>query len=110
MTKPTVFISYSHKDEEWKDLLIPHLKALEQQDQIVLWDDRKIGTGEDWYPEIEQAMGRAAVSVCLISANYLASDFINKEEIPFLKKRRESEGMLLLPILIRPCPWKQFFG
>ena len=25
MTKPTVFISYSHKDEEWKDRLVSHL-------------------------------------------------------------------------------------
>jgi len=24
-----VFISYSHKDEAWKDKLLPHLKALE---------------------------------------------------------------------------------
>jgi len=26
----TVFISYSHKDEAWKEKLLPHLKALEQ--------------------------------------------------------------------------------
>ncbi len=25
MTLPTVFISYSHKDEAWKDLLRPHI-------------------------------------------------------------------------------------
>jgi len=29
MTKPTVFISYSHKDEKWKDRLRSHLKVLE---------------------------------------------------------------------------------
>ena len=27
MTNPTVFISYSHKDEEWKDRLVTHLKC-----------------------------------------------------------------------------------
>lgn len=42
-----VFISYSHKDEGWKNRLTRHLKALEQQKQIVLWDDSMIGTGDD---------------------------------------------------------------
>jgi tetratricopeptide (TPR) repeat protein len=101
-----VFISYSHKDEEWKDRLMPHLRTLEQQGDIVLWDDRKIGTGDDWYPAIEGALEQADVGICLISADYLASDFINKEEIPELKRRRSEDGMLLLPMLVRPCPWK----
>ncbi len=50
--KPTVFISYSHKDEVWKDRLRPHLKVLEQVGRITTWDDRKIDAGETWYPEI----------------------------------------------------------
>jgi len=33
MDKPTVFISYSHKDEKWKDRLRPHLGVLEQARQ-----------------------------------------------------------------------------
>jgi len=101
-----VFISYSHKDEQWKDRLQPHLRALEQQGDISLWDDRRIGIGENWYPEIKNELDKAAVAICLISADFLASDFINKEEIPDLKKQRSEEGMLLLPILVSPCPWK----
>jgi tetratricopeptide (TPR) repeat protein len=103
---PRVFISYSHKDEDWKNRLIPHLRTLEQQGEIALWDDRKINPGEDWYPAIKKELEQAAVAICLISADYLASDFINKEEIPELKLRRGRDGMLLLPILVSPCPWK----
>jgi tetratricopeptide (TPR) repeat protein len=106
MDKPTVFISYSHKDEEWKDALRPHLRVLEQTDQIKIWDDRKIDAGAEWYPEIKATMERAAVSICLISADYLASDFCQKEEIPFLLNRRKDNGMLLIPLLVRPCLWK----
>lgn len=107
--KPTVFISYSHKDEEWKNRLRPHLKMLEQAGlNIVIWDDRAIDGGAQWYNEIKRAMDRAAAAVCLISADYLASDFCIKEEVPYLLQRREDDGMLLLPILVRPCLWSAF--
>jgi hypothetical protein len=32
MNTPTVFISYSHKDEEWKDRLLTHLDSLQMED------------------------------------------------------------------------------
>ncbi len=106
MNKPTVFISYSHKDEAWKNLLRPHLGVLEKTDQIVIWDDRQIDAGDEWYQQIKATMECAAVTVCLISADYLASDFCQKEEIPFLLNRRKDDGMLLIPLLVRPCLWK----
>ena len=107
MTKPSVFISYSHKDEKWKNLLFIQLKALVQQGDITIWDDLKIDTGEDWYPAIQKALQETSVGLCLISADYLASDFINKEEIPAFIEKRNKEGMLVVPILVRPCAWKK---
>ncbi len=103
---PSVFVSYSHKDELWKDRLLPQLKALEQAGVLDVWEDRRIDAGDQWYPEIRAAMEKAAVSVCLISPDYLASDFCTKEEVPFMLKRCEQEGMVLLPVLLRPCVWK----
>jgi len=106
MTMPTVFISYSHKDEALKDLLRPHLGVLEKHDRITIWDDRQIDPGGKWFNEIKQVMDRAAVTVCLISAHYLSSDFCTKEEIPYLLERREKDGMVLIPVLLQPCLWK----
>jgi hypothetical protein len=56
MAKPTVFVSYSHNDEQWKERLRPHLKILGQHGHMELWDDRKIDVGDTWYNEIESAM------------------------------------------------------
>ncbi len=106
MTLPSVFVSYSHRDEKWKDLLKPHLRMLEQANRLTIWDDRKIDAGDTWYDEIKTAMEDAEVAVCLISADYLASDFCVKEEIPYLLERRKNNGLVLIPILIRPCAWK----
>ena len=102
-----VFISYSHKDEVWKNRLRrPHLDSLERAGRLRIWDDRKIDAGATWYPEIVRAMDRARAAILLISADYLESDFCVKEEVPYLLKRRAEEGVLVVPILIRPCPFE----
>ncbi|TFG50128.1 MAG: toll/interleukin-1 receptor domain-containing protein [Anaerolineales bacterium] len=108
MTKPTIFISYSREDEKWKDCLHPHLKLLEKAHHVTIWDDSKIDTGDKWFNEIETAISEAAVAVCLISADYLASDFCIKEEIPTLLERREKTGMVIIPVMLRPCFYKAF--
>src|SRR2546430_751269 len=85
MPAPTVFVSYSHKDESWKNKLLPQLHALERAGiDMRVWHDRKIDGGDQWYPEIQEAMANAAVGVLLISPDFLASGFINKEEVPCL--------------------------
>lgn len=107
MTNPTVFISYSHRDEVWKDRLVPHLRALETAGfAMQVWHDRKIDGGDKWYPEILAAMGSSTVAVLLITPDFLASEFCIKEEVPALIQRQEQHGMLLIPVLVRACPWK----
>ena len=103
--KPMVFISYSHKDEEWKELLHPHLEILENVGHITFWDDRKIKPDGKYFGEIKSKIDRAAVTLCMISPDYLASPFFIKEEIPYLLERREKKGMPIIPLLLRPCQW-----
>lgn len=54
---PSVFLSYSHKDEIWKDRLKTHLGVLGIQGLLDPWDDRRIGAGTDWFEQI-QGRGR----------------------------------------------------
>jgi len=107
MTQPTVFISYSHKDEPWKDRLVTHLDVLQRQGLLDLWDDRRISAGAEWYPEIRQAIDRARVAVLLVSADFLTSDFILGEEVPRLLQRRDEEGLRVFPVIVRPCAWQR---
>src|SRR5215813_1555668 len=76
---PTIFISYSHKDEEWKDRLVTQLGVLARQGMLEIWDDRKIQVGADWRSEIANAIQKAKVAILLISANSLTSAFILDE-------------------------------
>lgn len=102
----TVFISYSHKDEAWKDRLVTHLGVLQQEGLIDLWDDRRIGAGGNWYQKIQEAIAKASVAVLLVSADFLTSKFILSKEIPSLLERRDKEGLRIYPVILRPCAWK----
>ena len=101
-----VFISYSHKDEDWKNRLVTHLGVLEKQGFLEIWDDRRIHGGEDWYEEIEKALESASVAILMISANFLTSDFILGEEVPPLLERRQNEGVRVIPVIVKPCVWQ----
>ena len=104
---PTIFISYCHKDEVWKNRLVTHLGVLVNENILAIWDDRRIKAGQQWYKEIEEAIKNAAASVLLISANFLTSKFIKTEEIPRLLMRREKEGIRIFPLIVKPCAWQQ---
>jgi hypothetical protein len=101
-----IFISYSHRDEQWKDRLVKQLKVLEMEGYYQLWDGRHIELGQDWLPEIRTALNTADVAVMLISADFLTSDFIRNQEVPLLLKRRINEGTVVIPLIVKPCPWQ----
>ena len=98
-----VLICYSRKDTPWLDRLRVHLKPLERRKLIEAWDDSHIGAGADWRAAIDRSLDEASVAVLLVSADWLASDFIQDFELPRLLARVRSEGVLVLPVLVSPC-------
>jgi len=102
----TVFISYSHKDETWKDRVMTHLGVLEKQGHLKLWNDRDIKSGAAWFPQIQDELNNAKVVVMLITANFLVSEFILGKEVPVILQRRESQDILVLPLVLEPCGWE----
>lgn len=100
-----IFISYSHKDEAWKDALQRHLKVLQTHNTFSIWDDRQIEVGANWLPAIEGAIEQAKVALLLVSSDFLTSEFVTRQEIPRFLQRREAEGLQVVPIIIRPCAW-----
>ncbi len=99
VAKP-VFISYSHRDEAWLNELRKYLKPLEKRESIKIWDDREIKAGQDWREEIRGSLTSAKAAVLLISQDFLASDFINDEELPQLLAAAESRGVSIFWIAV----------
>jgi TIR domain len=103
MNSMTVFVSYSHRDKQWLDRLQVHLRPLARGGDLELWDDTRLDPGDQWRTAIRGAIEQAAASVLLISADFLASDFVATEELPALLRRAERAGTRIIPIIVGPC-------
>ncbi len=101
-----IFISYSHQDKAWKNRVVKQLRVLAHTG-LDVWDDRRIAAGDDWHPEIQQAIERCDVAVLLISADFLTSPFILDQEVPQLLQRRQEQGIRVIPLIVRPCEWQR---
>jgi hypothetical protein len=107
MSTHKIFISYSHKDEQWKDRVESHLGVLARQGLLEFWSDRKISVGDDWFTSIENEINQADAALLLISVDFLNSDFILNQEISRLLERRKNDGLRVIPLIVRACAWKR---
>ena len=100
-----IFICYSRKDKVWKDRLLKHLAPMQKLGELDVWEDSQITIGDEWFSAIEKAINEADAAILLISSDSLSSEFIQKEEVQKMLKRREQEKMLICPLLIKSCLW-----
>ena len=91
-----VFVSYSHQDGEWLALLRKHLAPYVHGGSVSVWDDTRIGAGENWKDAIVQALRTARVAVLLVSPDFLASDFIRRNELPPLLAAARGKGLKII--------------
>lgn len=103
MNKSMIFISYSHNDREYFERLLIHLKPLEKEGLIYVWADTKLKAGDQWRTEIEHALDRASIAILLVSADFLASDFITENELPPLLHKAQEQGTRIIPVILKPC-------
>jgi TIR domain-containing protein len=110
-----IFVSYSHKDYEDTSVVrqvFTHLYGLKQSfPDLEIWIDQKmIRVGDQWLPEIDEALAAADLAVLVISPEFLASPFIMEKELERLLKRRNESGLRLVPILLKPCGWPNWLA
>ncbi len=102
---PTIFISYSHRDEPWRNELVHHLHVFERAGVLRIWDTSEIQAGTNWSAEIRNRLNQADLAVILVSPDALASDFIVEQELPALLRLQRAGQIVVVPVLLRPSPW-----
>jgi hypothetical protein len=102
-SSPKLFISYSHIDQQCLERLLVHLRPLHRSNSVVCWSDKSIRSGDKWRKEIKTNIEEAAIAILLVSADFLASDFIVNNELPPLLMGAEARGIRILPVILKPC-------
>jgi len=100
-----VFISYSHKDEEFKNSLTEHFSSLVRSGIISEWNDRKIVPGTDWSNEIDENLKNSDLILFLISSSFLNSDYCMNIETQTALSMHASGQAQLIPIVVRAVEW-----
>ena len=70
-------------------------------------DDTNLRAGEGWEDRIHAWLSEAQVAVLLVSADFLSSDVCQDKEVPALLQRHQQDGMVMVPVIVRPCAWKE---
>jgi len=99
-----VFIAFDKEDSALLKELEKHLRPLETQGLITVWDATKIVGGMDWRQAINQHMGAADIVLLLVSANFMASD----EAIELAKQAIEKgrrQNVRVIPVLVQQVDW-----
>ncbi|MCX5646947.1 MAG: TIR domain-containing protein [Phycisphaerae bacterium] len=99
----SLFISYSHKDERFRDELAGALTAYERKGELAVWDDTKIVPGQKWEPEILGKLERADIIVLLLSNDFMRSDYCVQKEMKRAIERDHANECAIIPIVVRPC-------
>jgi hypothetical protein len=102
-----LFISYAHEDEEHRKSLERHLAILRRQDRIDVWHDRRIAPGAAWGSEIDRHLEQADITLLLVSASFLASDYCWDVEMEQAIARHDRGEGIVVPIIVMECDWRQ---
>ena len=80
-----MFVSYSHENAAWCKRLRPVLKVKANVDTLQPWHDTELKAGDRWDKEIRYKLERMHIFLCLVSYQFLASDYIQDVELPRAK-------------------------
>ncbi|ASF48190.1 COR domain-containing protein [Methylovulum psychrotolerans] len=99
------FVSYSHADLEHLKALQAALSPLVRLEKLQLWDDRSIDAGTDWRETIFQHLAAADVVLCLVSPDFVKSDFCYQEEFSTALLEHNRGEKVIVPIRLRSTDW-----
>ena len=101
MTKPTVFISYSHKDADWvRGWLLPHL---EDADLQVCIDFRDFEIGVPILINMERAVEHSQKTLLVLTPNWVESEWTNFEALMLQTQDPIGRARRMLPLMLEDC-------
>ena len=95
-----LFVSYSHENSAWSKRLFPVLKVRANVDALQPWHDTELRAGDRWDKEVRAELERMDIFLCLVSFEFLASDYLRDVELPRAKARHENGEIEVVPVVL----------
>ena len=105
-----VFVSYAHEDRRYLEELKTTFADLQREGVVDFWTDELLQPGDDWLTKIRDSLKNVDVIVLLLSRDFLASEFIHREELRAALERHKAGAVKIIPIVARPCDWEPLLG
>lgn len=105
--KISIFYSYSHSDEAFRERLEKSLSSLRKDGLINEWHDRKIKAGDEWEDEIDKYLNEAKIVLFLISPDFIHSDYCMGVEVKRAIERHWERRCRIIPVILKPADWSQ---
>jgi len=101
-----IMFCYSHRNKIQRRQVETHLALLKRQGLIEIWYDRKITAGTEWNGLIDNHLNTSDITLLLISADFLESDYCCDVEMKRAIERHKSGEARVIPVILRKCQWK----
>jgi hypothetical protein len=102
----SVFLSYSHKDEDLRNAFEVHLAMLKRENAVSVWHDRKLLPGDSINETISRYLADADIVILLVSADFLASYYCYEKEMLTALDQHERGTSRVIPVILSPCDWQ----
>jgi hypothetical protein len=101
-----MFVSYSHENAAWCKRLFPVLRVKANVDTLQPWHDTELKAGDRWDKAIRAELEQMDIFLCLVSFDFLASDYIQNVELKITKERLEKGEIDVVPVIVYPMDLK----
>ena len=104
---PRLFISYSNRDEKWRQMFTDIMDPIVKKGIIEIWYDGLISSGGRFEDQILDALATSDAAILLVSPQFLSSKFISEKELPEILRRDAAEpDFRIFPVLVNNCFWR----
>lgn len=93
-----IFVCYSSGDRRFADELMGYR---ELQEEKIAWVDTQVHGSENWKEDFERTLSRAKAAICLVSTDFILSQYVNQKQMPLLRKVADEHGLLVIPVYVK---------
>ena len=99
------FVAYARADKAVVKRLLTHLKGLKYKGKLETWYDGRIAAGEPWERQISDELNRSDIVILCVSADFLASEYVQTVEVPRALQRNRTGRCRVVPVILNHCAW-----